>query len=192
MRASRLGASDAIAVDERQHTSAEGVWAAGDCCDSLHRVTGERVHIALGTVANRQARIAGINIGGGEARFPGVVGTAVTRIGETEIGRTGVTEAEATAHGMTFRSARIESTTRAGYYPGAAPITVKLLADDPTGRIIGGQIVGGDGAAKRIDVVVTAIWTGMTAEDVVSLDLSYAPPFSPVWDPVQTAARQLV
>jgi NADPH-dependent 2,4-dienoyl-CoA reductase/sulfur reductase-like enzyme len=187
-----LGASDAIAVDDRQHTSAEGVWAAGDCCDSLHRVTGERVHIALGTVANRQARVAGINIGGGEARFPGVVGTAVTRIGETEIGRTGVTEAEATAHGMAFRSARIDSTTRAGYYPGAAPITVKLLADDPTGRIIGGQIVGGDGAAKRIDVVATAIWTGMTAEEVVSLDLSYAPPFSPVWDPVQTAARQLV
>ena len=120
------------------------------------------------------------------------MGTAVTRICETEIGRTGVTEAEATAHGMAFRSARIESTTRAGYYPGAAPITVKLVVDQPTGRIIGGQIVGGEGAAKRIDVVATAVWTGMTAEDLVSLDLSYAPPFSPVWDPVQTAARQLV
>jgi NADPH-dependent 2,4-dienoyl-CoA reductase/sulfur reductase-like enzyme len=187
-----LGAGDAIAVDDRQHTSAEGVWAAGDCCDSLHRVTGERVHIALGTVANRQARVAGINIGGGEARFPGVLGTAVTRICETEIGRTGVTEAEAVASGITFRTVKIDSTTRAGYYPGAAPVTVKLLADDPSGRIIGGQIVGGVGAAKRIDVVATAIWTGMTAEDLVSLDLSYAPPFSPVWDPVQTAARQLL
>lgn len=187
-----LGAADAIAVDDRQQTSADGVWAAGDCCDSLHRVTGERVHIALGTVANRQARVAGINIGGGDARFPGVVGTAVTRICDTEIGRTGVTEAAAREAGIAFRSVRIESTTRAGYYPGAAPITVKLLADDATGRIIGGQIVGGDGAAKRIDVVATAIWTQMTAEEMISLDLSYAPPFSPVWDPVQTAARQLV
>ena len=188
-----LGVRDAIVVDDHQRTSADGVWAAGDCCDSLQRITNERVYIALGTVANRQARVAGINIGGGDAVFPGVLGTAVTRICDTEIGRSGLTEREAHAAGHRLSDRRVSiSTTRAGYYPGAAPITVKLLAEEGSGRLIGGQIVGGDGAAKRIDTVATAIWNGMTAEDVVSLDLSYAPPFSPVWDPVQTAARQLL
>ena len=92
----------------------------------------------------------------------------------------------------TYGPAFIESTTRAAYYPGAAPITVKLLAEAGAGRLIGGQVVGGKGSAKRIDVVAAAIWNGMTADELVNLDLSYAPPFSPVWDPVQTAARQLV
>ena len=187
-----LGVKNAIVVDDHQRTSADGVWAAGDCCDSMQRVTKERMYIALGTVANRQARVAGINIGGGDAVFPGVLGTAVTRICDTEIGRSGLTEREARSAGIAFRSARIDSTTRAGYYPGAAPITVKLLAEEGSGRLIGGQIVGGDAAAKRIDTVAAAIWNEMTAEDVVNLDLSYAPPFSPVWDPVQTAARQLL
>jgi NADPH-dependent 2,4-dienoyl-CoA reductase/sulfur reductase-like enzyme len=187
-----LGARNAVKVDDRQRTSAEGVWAAGDCCDSFHRVLRKRVHIALGTVANRQARVAGIDIGGGDARFPGVVGTAVTRVCETEIGRTGLNEAEARRAGIEFRAETIESTTRASYYPGAEPVTVKMLAEARTGRVIGGQIVGGAGAAKRIDIIATAIWNEMTAEEVVNLDLSYAPPFSPVWDPVQTAARRLV
>jgi NADPH-dependent 2,4-dienoyl-CoA reductase/sulfur reductase-like enzyme len=186
-----LGARNAIAVDDHQRTSADGVWSAGDCCDSFHRVTKDRTYIALGTVANRQARVAGINIGGGDAMFPGVVGTAVTRICETEIGRTGLTEAEARQAGFAFTTAVIDSTTRASYYPGAAPITVKLLAEESTGRIIGGQIVGGAGSAKRIDTVATVIWNEMTANDVINLDLAYAPPFSPVWDPVQSAARKL-
>ena len=85
----------------------------------------------------------------------------------------------------------IESTTRASYYPDTAPITVKLLAEESTGRIIGGQIVGGAGSAKRIDTVATIIWTEMTATEAINLDLAYAPPFSPVWDPVQSAARKL-
>jgi len=187
-----LGARNAVKVDDHQRTSAAGVWSAGDCCDSFHRVTKQRVHIALGTVANRQARVAGINIGGGDASFPGVIGTAVTRVCGTEIGRTGLNEVEANEAGIDSRSACIESTTRASYYPGAAPITVKMLVEDSTGRVIGGQIVGGAGSAKRIDTIAAAIWNEMTAEEVVNLDLSYAPPFSPVWDPVQTAARKLV
>lgn len=187
-----LGARNAIRVDEHQQTSADGVWAAGDCCDSYHRVSRRRVHVALGTVANRQARVAGLNIGGRVTTFPGVIGTAVTRICETEVGRTGLNEHEAHEAGIEFEAATIESTTRAAYYPGAAPITVKLLAEAGAGRLIGGQVVGGKGSAKRIDVVAAAIWNGMTADELVDLDLSYAPPFSPVWDPVQTAARQLV
>jgi len=187
-----LGARNAVRVDDHQRTSAEGVWAAGDCCDSFHRVSEQRVHIALGTVANRQARVAGMCIGGAETSFPGVIGTAVTRVCETEIGRTGLNEDEARRAGLEFRTATIESTTRASYYPGTAPITVKMLVEAGTRRVIGGQIVGGAGAAKRIDTVAAAVWNEMTAEEVVNLDLSYAPPFSPVWDPVQTAARQLV
>jgi NADPH-dependent 2,4-dienoyl-CoA reductase/sulfur reductase-like enzyme len=186
-----LGADDAIGVDRRQRTSAEGVWAAGDCCESTHLVSGRKVHAALGTVANKQARVAGTNIGGGYATFPGVVGTAVSKICATEVARTGLTEDEARAEGFAVECATIEATTRAGYYPGAAPITVKLVAERRSGRLLGGQLVGEEGAAKRIDVVATALHARMTVEEVTSLDLSYAPPFSPVWDPVLVAARSL-
>ncbi|HLY81371.1 MAG TPA: FAD-dependent oxidoreductase [Acidimicrobiales bacterium] len=184
------GVRGAIVVDRRQRTSAEGVWAAGDCCESFNLVTGKQVHVALGTVANKQGRVAGINIGGGYATFPGVVGTAITRVCALEIGRTGLTEKEATAAGFGYVVAKIESTTTAGYIPGAGPITVKLLAERGSGRLLGGQVFGTEGTAKRIDVLATAITAGMTAEDLVELDLSYAPPFSPVWDPVQAAARK--
>jgi NADPH-dependent 2,4-dienoyl-CoA reductase/sulfur reductase-like enzyme len=185
-----LGARGAIDVDRRQQTSAEGVWAAGDCCQSRFILTGDPVHVALGTVANKQGRVAGINIGGGYATFPGVVGTAVTKLCSLEIGRTGVTETEARRAGFGFVVARTETTTRAGYYPGTGPMTVKLLAELGAGRVLGAQIIGAEGAGKRIDVIATAITAGMTVEDLIGLDLSYAPPFSSVWDPVQVAARQ--
>ncbi len=185
-----LGAGGAIAVDPRQHTSADGIWAAGDCCSSHHLILRRPVHIALGTVANRQARVAGTNIGGGYATFSGVVGTAITKICSTEIARTGLSEHEATEAGLGFVSATIESTTRAGYFPGAEPTTVKVLAERRTGRLLGGQIVGREGSAKRIDVLATALTAGMTVTDVADLDLAYAPPLSPLWDPVAMAARQ--
>lgn len=185
-----LGVRDAIAVDERQETSVPGIWAAGDCAESTHLLTGERVHMALGTYANKQARVAGINIGGGDARTPRVLGTAVTKLCELEIGRTGLSEREALAAGFDTIEQTIESSTRAGYFPGAAPITVSLRFEVGTGRLLGGQIVGGPGSAKRIDTVATAITAGLTAEQVLDLDLGYAPPFSPLWDPVAVAARE--
>jgi NADPH-dependent 2,4-dienoyl-CoA reductase/sulfur reductase-like enzyme len=185
-----VGVRQSIAVDRRQRTSIEGIWAAGDCCQSRSIVTGQPIYVALGTVANKQARVAGINIAGGYATFPGVAGTAITKLCSLEVGRTGVNEHEAKAAGFDYVVAKIESTTRAGYYPGAGTIKVKLLAERVTGRILGGQVVGNEGTAKRIDVLATAITAGMTAEDLVYLDLSYAPPFSPLWDPVQQAARR--
>lgn len=185
-----IGPSGGIAVDARMRTSAEGVWAAGDCVESYHRVARRPVVIALGTHANKQGRVAGINIGGGYATFPGVVGTAVSKICEYEVARTGLTEQEAEAAGFRVVTAAVDSTTRAGYFPGAAPIRVKLLAEVRTGRLLGAQIVGQEGAAKRIDVLATALWKEMTVEEVVNLDLSYAPPFAPVWDPVLIAARK--
>jgi NADPH-dependent 2,4-dienoyl-CoA reductase/sulfur reductase-like enzyme len=186
------GVAGAIAVDRRQATSVEGIWAAGDCCQSRSVVTGEAMYVALGTVANKQARVAGINIAGDYATFPGVAGTAITKLCSLEIGRSGLSEREAKAAGFEYVAAKIESTTRAGYYPGAGTITVKLLAERVTGRILGGQVVGNEGTAKRIDVLATAITARMSAEDLVYLDLSYAPPFSPLWDPVQQAARRAV
>ncbi|MDT8440863.1 MAG: FAD-dependent oxidoreductase [Desulfuromonadales bacterium] len=186
------GVKRAIRVDERQRTETPNVWAAGDCATSLHRLTGQPVHIALGTVANRQGLVAGINLSGGEARFPGVVGTAVSKICKVEVARTGLQEKELREIGTDYAVATIEARTRAGYFPGAGKITVKLLGERGSGRLLGAQIVGMEGAAKRIDVMATALTTGMTAQELIDLDLSYAPPFSPVWDPVQTAARQLI
>jgi NADPH-dependent 2,4-dienoyl-CoA reductase/sulfur reductase-like enzyme len=186
------GTRDAIVVDRQQRTSVPGVWAAGDCCQSMHVVSGQPVHEALGTVANKQGRVAGINIAGGYATFPGVAGTAVTRICDLEIGRTGLSEREATAAGFAFVASTVTTTTVAGYLPEAAPVTVKLLAEKGAGRVLGVQILGGKGAAKRVDVVAALFLAHGTADDLLGLDLGYAPPFSSVWDPLQVAARQAV
>jgi pyruvate/2-oxoglutarate dehydrogenase complex dihydrolipoamide dehydrogenase (E3) component len=177
-----LGGSGGIAVDARMRTAVPGVWAAGDCVESVHRLSGQRVVVALGTHANKQGRVVGINLGGGYATFPGVIGTAVTKVCDLEVARTGLSEAEATAAGYCYVTASVDSTTRAGYFPGAKPIRVKLTAEKRSGRLLGAQIAGREGAAKRIDVLATAIWNEMSVDEVLGLDLSYAPPFAPVWD----------
>jgi NADPH-dependent 2,4-dienoyl-CoA reductase/sulfur reductase-like enzyme len=184
------GTTGGIVVDRRMHTSVEGVWAAGDCVEVHHRVSRQPAAIALGTHANKQGRVAGINIGGGYATFPGVVGTAVSKVCGVEVARTGLREADAAEAGFDTVSAVVESTTRAGYFPGAAPITTKLVAERRSGRLLGAQIVGREGAAKRIDVLACAIWNEMTVDEIANLDLAYAPPFAPVWDPVLLAARK--
>ena len=183
------GAAGAIAVDHRQRTSREGIYAAGDCADARHQVSGARVHIALGTVANKTGRVAGVNLGGGYATFPGVLGTAVTRVCEVEIARTGLSQDQADAAGIEYVVGSVEATTRAGYYPGAEPVHAKVLAERGTGRLIGGQLVGADRAGKRIDTLATAITARMSATDFVDLDLAYAPAVSPMWDAFQLAAR---
>jgi NADPH-dependent 2,4-dienoyl-CoA reductase/sulfur reductase-like enzyme len=166
------------------------VWAAGDCAESRHLVSGKPVSYHLGTIANKQGRVCGINIGGGYATFPGVLGTAVSKVCEVEVARTGLSEAELGELGLEWERASVDSTTTAGYLPGAAPIRIKVLAERRSGRLLGAQIVGKEGAAKRIDVFATAIWNGMAVDEMVNLDLSYAPPFSPVWDPVLIAVRK--
>jgi len=185
-----LGVKDAIRVDERQQTSADGVWAAGDCCESTHLISGERVHVALGTYANRQSRVAGINIGGGEALMRPVLGTAITKLCDTEVAVTGLNATSAASAGFDAFSQITESTTTAGYYPTASRVTVKLVAERGTGRLLGAQIIGGPGSAKRIDTCAVALTAGMDLDQLVDLDLAYAPPFSPLWDPIATAARE--
>jgi NADPH-dependent 2,4-dienoyl-CoA reductase/sulfur reductase-like enzyme len=187
----KIGVTGGIVTDMRMRTASHrNVWAAGDCVQTVNRVSETPVHVALGTHANKQGRVAGINIGGGYATFSGVVGTAVTRVCNLEVARTGLRETEAEQAGLRFVSTLTESTTRAGYFPGTRPITIKIVAEKRSGRLLGAQIVGREGAAKRIDVLATAIWNGMTVEEISGLDLSYAPPFAPVWDPVLIAARK--
>ncbi len=185
-----IGPTGGIVTDRAQRTPVDGVWAAGDCAQTFHRVTELPVSIALGTIANKQGRIAGLRIGGSTGTFPGVLGTAVTKVCGLEIARTGLGEAQARDAGFSPVTATTTSTTRAHYYPDATPITIKVVAERVTGRLLGAQIVGEQGAAKRIDVLATAVWNGMDVEELSQVDLSYAPPFSPVWDPVLMAARQ--
>ncbi len=188
-----LGPTGGIRVDRRMRVAeVPGVWAAGDCVETLHRVSGMPVHVPLGTHANKQGRVAGINIGGGYATFAGVIGTAVAKVCDLEVGRTGLRERDALAAGFEFVSVIAESTNRAGYYPGARPMTVKLIAERPSGRLLGAQIVGWTEAAKRIDTLAVALWNRMTVDDMTALDLGYAPPYAPVWDPVLVAARKAV
>ncbi|MFD3942631.1 FAD-dependent oxidoreductase [Streptomyces sp. NPDC058579] len=178
-----------LAMRVRGH---ENIWAGGDCVEVLDLVSGRERHIALGTHANKHGQVIGSNVGGGYATFPGVVGTAVSKVCDLEIARTGLREKEAREVGLRYVAVTIESTSRAGYYPGAAPMTVKMLAERRTGRLLGVQIVGREGAAKRVDIAAVALTAGMTVEQMTALDLGYAPPFSPVWDPVLIAARKAV
>jgi NADPH-dependent 2,4-dienoyl-CoA reductase/sulfur reductase-like enzyme len=185
-----VGVSGGIRVDRRMETEVEGVWAAGDCTEKFHLVSRAPVAIALGTHANKEGRVAGINIAGGYATFPGVLGTAVSKVCGYEVGRTGLRESDAEVSGFDALSVTVDSTTRAGYYPEAMPIKTKMIVEQRSGRLLGAQIIGKEGAAKRIDSVATALWNEMTVDEMIHLDLGYAPPFSPLWDPVLVAARK--
>ncbi|MFF4497667.1 FAD-dependent oxidoreductase [Streptomyces sp. NPDC001272] len=188
-----LGESGGLLTDLSMRVRGhEDVWAGGDCVEVLDLVAGRDRHIPLGTHANKHGQVIGSNVGGGYATFPGVVGTAVSKVCDLEIARTGLREKDARAAGLRFVTAAIRSTNTAGYYPGAAEMTVKMLAERRTGRLLGVQIVGGAGSAKRVDIAAVALTAGMTVDQVVTLDLGYAPPFSPVWDPVLVAARKAV
>jgi NADPH-dependent 2,4-dienoyl-CoA reductase/sulfur reductase-like enzyme len=183
-----VGEFNGIKVDDHLRTDRPHIWAAGDCVESHHRMTGRSVVVALGTHANKQGRVVGTNIAGGDAAFGGVLGTAITRFQDVEIARTGLTEREAAAAGFDALGVTTEASSRAHYYPGAQPMKIKLVVERGTGRLLGAQIVGGADAGKRIDVLATALWNRMTVVEVAGMDLSYAPPFSPVWDPVLLAA----
>ncbi|MGH3936947.1 MAG: FAD-dependent oxidoreductase [Pseudonocardiaceae bacterium] len=186
-----LGEHGGILTDRRMRVPGQdGVWAGGDCVEVLHRVSHRRMHVALGTHANKHGQVIGTNLSGGYATFPGIVGTAVSKVCDLEVGRTGLLEAEAHAEGFQPVSVTVRSTTRAGYFPGTTPITVKMIAERRTGRLLGAQLVGREGSGKRVDVCAVALWNGMTVEEMIGLDLGYAPPFSPVWDPVLVAARK--
>ena len=184
-----IGETGAIAVDDHQRTNVPHIWAAGDVAEAWHRVLNKPAYIPLGTTANKQGRVAGTNIAGGDEAFPGIVGTAVVKVFDLEVARTGLSEREAKDAGFDAASVSIKAPARAHYMPTHPPIHVKLVYEKGTKKLLGAQMVGEEGVAKRIDVIAAALYDGWTVQDLKSLDLSYAPPFAPVWDPILVAAN---
>jgi NADPH-dependent 2,4-dienoyl-CoA reductase/sulfur reductase-like enzyme len=178
-----------VVVDAGMRTSLPGIFAAGDCVALPHLVLGRPAWVPLGPAANKTGRVAGTVAAGGTASFGGVVGTAVVKVFGLEVARTGLGLAEATAAGLAAVGTDVTSRSRAKYYPGSSPLHVRLV-HSPGGRLLGGQMAGQEGAAKRIDVVATALHAGFTVGELAELDLSYAPPFAPVYDPVLVAAQK--
>ena len=185
-----LGAQKAIRVNQRMETSEPGIYAAGDCATTFLLVTGEEVYIPMGTTANKQGRTAGENAAGGNAEFKGVVGTGIARVLDLEIARTGLCERECKQRGLTYEAKMIQAKTLPGFFAHSGKIYVKVLAEPGGGRLLGAQIVGFAGAGKRIDVFATALTLGATMDQLEDLDLAYAPPFSPVYDPILIAINQ--
>ncbi|MHB8257453.1 MAG: FAD-dependent oxidoreductase [Acidiferrobacterales bacterium] len=184
----QLGATGAIAVDAMQRTNIDGIFAAGDCAEAFHEVLRRPAYIPLGTTANKQGKIAGANAAGGDERFAGIAGTAGFRVFDLEVARTGVGAAEIGGYGLDVLSSVSRHSSRGHHYPGSAPITTVVFVERGSGRLLGAQMAGADTVAKRIDVFATALRARMSVHDVESLDLCYAPPFAPVYDPVLIAA----
>lgn len=180
----------AVVVDEQMRTSLPGVYAAGDCVAVHHRVLGRPAYVPLAPAANRAGRVAGTVAAGGQARFAGIVGTAVVKVFDLTVASTGLTLAEARAAGLTAQATDSVAGSRAKYYPGGAPTRTRLV-HGPDGLLLGAQMVSTDPAtAKRIDVLATALHAGLDVAAIADLDLSYAPPYAPAYDPVVRAAQQ--
>lgn len=193
-----LGAKGGIVVDEHQQVvGIDNIWAAGDCVVTKDRVTGDQIHLPLGTHANKQGIVAADNIAAGllgeaaRLTFPGVVQTAITKFCALEISRTGLGEKQARDAGFDPVVVSIETTNFAGYMPHPGTMKVLMIADRTSRRLLGAQIVGAADAALRIDVAATALAAGLTVDQIVMLDLAYAPPFSSVWSPILVAARAM-
>jgi NADPH-dependent 2,4-dienoyl-CoA reductase/sulfur reductase-like enzyme len=184
-----LGSSSAIAVDDRMLTGVNSIYAAGDCAEARHLVTGKPTYFPLGTTANKQGRVAGENAAGGNARFEGIVGTLATKFFELEVAKTGLGAAQARGNGFDADAITLTSISRAKYL-GGKPIMVTLVWDRSSGRLLGCQMAGEEGVAKRIDVAAMALHARMRIPDMLHLDLGYAPPFAPVWDPLLVAVNE--
>ncbi len=186
----RIGETGAIWANERMETSVENVYAAGDVAETKHLITGRRVWMPLAPAGNKMGYVAGSNIAGKDIRFPGVLGTSITKFLDLEIGKTGLTEAEAINEGYDVRTAFIKARTKPHYYPGGREIWLKGVVDNETSRLLGVQAVGAE-ILPRIDSAAAMLTAGFTTKDVFFTDLAYAPPFAPVWDPLIVLARVL-
>ncbi len=183
-----LGIHDLIVTDQHMCTSDPNIYAAGDAVQTVHRVTGRPTWLPMAGPANRQGRAAGTNAAGGNASFPGVIGTCIVRVGKICAGRTGLNEKEAKEAGLDYFVTLTSGKSHAGYYPGAKEMLIKFVVENKTGRLLGAQIVGKDGVDKRIDVLATAIIANMTVGEIVDLELAYAPPFGAAKDPINMTA----
>ena len=187
----RIGLTGAIEVTDRMETSVAGIYAAGDCAEAHHLVTGRAAWIPLGTTANKMGRVAGAAAVGGRERFQGIVGTAIVRVCGLGVAVTGLSAAQARREGFQPVEADIEALERPRYFRGRKT-AVKLVADRATGRLLGGAVLGEHGVEGRINTIATALTQRMTVDEFAQLDLAYAPPFAAVWDPVLIAAQQLL
>ncbi len=188
----KIGETGAIWVNERMETSAEGIYAAGDCAETTHLVTGNKVWVPLGSTANKQGRVVGVNVCGGNAIFPGVMGTMVFKTFDYNVAKTGLNLKEADKEGFHPIQAIVRGYDRAHYYPGRKESTLKIIADKNTGRILGGQAIGEGPSDKFIDILAMALHGKMDCHQLASVDLAYAPPFSPALSPVIVAANVLL
>jgi NADPH-dependent 2,4-dienoyl-CoA reductase/sulfur reductase-like enzyme len=186
------GVHQAISTDNRLRTSDPCIYAAGDCADAIHVVTGQRVWIPLALRANRAGWAVADNVCGKPVSLPGIVGSAVFKVFGLEVARTGLTVSDAMAAGFHPVSNVIQSRSRAHAHPGASQIWVQMVADQQTGRLLGAQMAGREGVAHRINAVAVALHSRMTVAEFSQTDMAYAPPFGPVWDPLLTAANQLL
>ncbi|MGZ3591450.1 MAG: FAD-dependent oxidoreductase, partial [Thermodesulfobacteriota bacterium] len=188
----KIGETGAVWVNEKMETSAEGIYAAGDCAETTHLVTGKKVWIPLGSTANKQGRVVGVNVCGGSATFPGVMGTTVFKTFDFNVAKTGLSMREAEKEGFHPVQAVVRGFDRAHYYPGRKESALKVIADKETGRILGGQAVGEGPSDKFIDILAMALHGRMTCRQLAAVDLAYAPPYSPVLSPIIVAANVLM
>ena len=184
-----IGSTGGIAVNEYMQTNDPDIYAGGDCVENTHRVTGVKVLAPMGSTANKHGRVIGTNLTGGSDTFPGVMQTAVVKVFDVNAARTGLSEREAVGAGFDVVTSIAPGFEYASYYPGAKMITVKMVVDKKTRKVLGGQIVGKGEVAKRADVLVTTLSLGGTVEDVANLDLAYSPPFNGAMDVVHNAAN---
>jgi NADPH-dependent 2,4-dienoyl-CoA reductase/sulfur reductase-like enzyme len=188
----RLGPSGAIQVSERMETNIPGIYAAGNCAEAVHGVTGRPVVAPMGTVAVKQGRVAGENMAGRVARFQGTLGTAALKVFDINAARTGLSSREASREGFHIVEAKIEARFQAPYFEGSEPGTVKVVADADSGRLLGAQIVGNEMAVLRIDILATALQSKMTVDEASQLDLAYTPALGALWNPVLIAMNVLM
>lgn len=186
----KLGVKGAISVDEHMATSDPQIWACGDCAETRHALTGKQTYIPLGTTANKQGRVAGSNIGGERASFRGVLGSQITKVFDLYIGQTGLTCAQAKEEGYQAGESTIRKLDRASYYPGGQINEITLVVDKASGKVLGAQAMGSETISGRLNLLAAAITAGLTATNLSELDLVYAPPVAPVYDPILIAGSQ--
>jgi len=186
-----IGPTGAIKVDKRMETSVRDIFAAGDCAESIHLVSGMPCWFPLGSTANKQGRVAGAAIAGGKKTFPGVLGTAIVKVFDLALGRTGLNESESKEAGFNPLSVTVTTPVRPGYYPGGGEVTLKLTADMGTQKLLGAQVYGDTTVDKVVDTVAAALTGKMTLSDLVNLDVCYSPPYAPALGAVIIAAGVL-
>ncbi len=185
----RLAKNGAIIVDREMKTSVDDIYSAGDCALVYNEIMQEDCFLALGTVANKCGRIAGGNILGDHQKFIGALGSAAIKVCDIEMGRTGMGEADAKRLGKKYKTVIVQANDHPAYYPNPTPVTIKLIYEEGTRKLLGAQACGQKGAVMRVDVFAVAIHAGMTTDELGMTDLVYAPPFAGVWDAIHIASN---